>query len=282
MLLKPAVSRCQLWNPMVFVFVLCVAFAPIGCAGPANDVTGEHAAGNAADEAEGGEHADEGGEHGDEGGEGVQADADAEPAEDIPSRAAEVERDEYSKPAGVFDFVGIEAGDTVIDVAAGGGYNTYLLAERVGSSGKVIAAEGNNDGLAVRLDRGDMSEATNVEIAGSLADIADASVDSVVVIRWYHLLPDPPAFVAELNRIMKPGGTVGVVEVRLNQDEGHDMTSHRVGEQTVIADFEGGGFAYDGESDILRRDDDDYTLYWGPHGKRYMTDRMLLKFSKAR
>jgi len=196
-----AVSASKFWKLMALAFICCLVLAPIGCAGPATEDTG------GADE---------------------DADADAEAAEEIPSRAADLERDEYSKPAEVFDFVGIDAGDTVIDISA------------------------------------------------------DASVDSVVVIRWYHLLPDPPAFVAELDRIMKPGGTVGVVEVRLNQDEGHDMTSHRVGEQTVIVDFEGGGFAYDGESDILRRDDDDYTLYWGPHGKRYMTDRMLLKFSKAR
>ena len=239
---------------MVLAFVLCLAFAPVGCAGSATEDAGEQAAGNVADAEE----------------------------EEIPGRAAELERDEYSKPAEVYDFVGIDEGDTVIDIAAGGGYNAYLLAERVGPSGKVIATEGDNDGLAARLERGDMSDATNVEIVDSLSALADASVDSVVVIRWYHMLPDPPAFVAELNRIMTPGGTVGVVEVRLDQDEGHDMTSHRVGEQTVIADFEGGGFAFDGESDILRRDDDDYTLYWGPHGKRYVTDRMLLKFSKAR
>lgn len=245
---------------IVFAFAACLALASFGCGAPAAEDAGE--------------------EPGDE--PSLSELAEAAAAEDIPDRSKELERDEYSKPQEVYDFVGIGEGDTVIDVAAGGGYNTYLLAERVGPTGRVIAAEGNNDGLAARLERGDMAGAANVEIVAALSELADESVDAVVVIRWYHLLPDPPAFVAELARIMKPGGTVGVVEVRLNQDEGHDMTSHRVGEQTVIADFEGGGFTYDGESDILRRDDDDYTLYGGPYGSRYMTDRMLLKFSKAR
>ncbi|HJO03625.1 MAG TPA: hypothetical protein QGG47_06615 [Acidobacteriota bacterium] len=58
------------------------------------------------------------------------------------------------------------------------------------------------------------------------------------------------------------------------------MTSHRLGEGTVIADFETAGFEYIGESDILKRDDDDYAVFIQPGKTRYMTDRMLLKFRK--
>ena len=81
-------------------------------------------------------------------------------------------------------------------------------------------------------------------------------------------------------RAMAPGGVVGVVEVRLNETEGHNMESHRVGEQTVIADFEAAGFEYVGESDLLRRDDDDYSVFMVEGRTRYQSDRMLLKFRK--
>ena len=53
-----------------------------------------------------------------------------------------------------------------------------------------------------------------------------------------------------------------------------------MGEQTVISDMEAAGFEFVEESDLLRIDDDDYSLYMPADGTRYMTDRMLLKFRK--
>ena len=39
------------------------------------------------------------------------------------------------------------------------------------------------------------------------------------------------------------------------------------------------GFELVDSSDILRRDDDDYTVY-AAYGPRYISDRMLLKFRR--
>jgi len=59
------------------------------------------------------------------------------------------------------------------------------------------------------------------------------------------------------------------------------METHRMGEQTVISDMESAGFEFVASSDILRREDDDYTVY-SPEGRtRFMTDRMLLKFRRS-
>lgn len=49
------------------------------------------------------------------------------------------ERDEARKPQQVIEFMGIESGMSVIDVMAGGGYYTELLAAAVGPEGKVIS-----------------------------------------------------------------------------------------------------------------------------------------------
>ncbi len=279
-------------------FALLLVVAPIAaCARGGEDVAnepadgeamqaaaGEHAAGNASGDAgaeghvEGGamEHA-EGTETGSEEGiDHVHAAGD-----DVPSRAEEEERDQYSKPLEVYAFAGIVAGHTVVDVGAGSGYNTYFLSDLVGESGMVYSVSGN-EGLVARLEHGDLAGSVNVVIPESAAAVPDGVADAVLLVREFHLAPDHMGYLANINRMLKPGGVVAVVEVRSGQPEGYDHDAHRSGEQTVIEEFVAGGFELVGESDILRRDDDDYSAYGGPVGLRYVTDRMLLKFRKTR
>ncbi len=205
-------------------------------------------------------------------------DADAEEGADHEHAMEGDERDGYSKPDEVYAFLGINEGDTVVDLMAGGGYNAERLAHLVGAAGTVVVERGSED-FQERAIGGDLSD-YNFAFVGDVAEIDDGSVNAVIAVRAYHLFPDVPAQLAELHRAMAPGGVVGVVEVRLNEPAGHNMDSHRVGEQTVIEDFEAAGFEYVGESDILRRDDDDYSVYMVEGKTRYHTDRMLLKFLK--
>lgn len=189
------------------------------------------------------------------------------------------DRDPWSKPHQVYDFLGIGEGSRVVDLMAGGGYNTVLLAERVGASGRVLV-EGGSEALRGRVLDGDLVAMGNIEFVDDLSALGDASVDVIVAVRAYHLFPDVPATLAQMHRALVPGGTVGIVEVRLNQQEGHDMQSHRMGEQTVISDMEAAGFEFLDTSDLLRRDDDDYGVYTVEGKTRFMTDRMLLRFRK--
>lgn len=189
------------------------------------------------------------------------------------------ERAAYSKPQEVYDFVGIEKGDRVVDLLAGGGYNTLRVAERVGPHGKVIA-ERTRPQFQMEVEDGTIETAGNIEFIGWIGDLEEASVDVVLAIRAYHLFPDVPETLGMLNRALVPGGAFGVVETRLNQPEGHDMETHRMGEHTVIADMEGAGFEYVDSSAILRIDDDDYTIFVPEGRQRWRTDRMLMVFRK--
>lgn len=198
-------------------------------------------------------------------------------AAEIPSRGAEIERDAGSKPQEVMDWLGIGEGDEVADIFAGGGYYTYLLSERVGPAGRVWA-QGYSPGLAARVESGDLADATNVELVDSLRSLPDGALDAAIIIRGFHLFPDPAELLTELNRALVPGGIVGVEEVRLGRDHGHDMETHRMGEQTVIEAFQAHGFEYVGASDMLYNPDDPHTDFM--EGQRHLADRMLLKFAK--
>jgi predicted methyltransferase len=204
-------------------------------------------------------------------------DSQAHGPEEIPSREQEVARDQGSKPQEVMDFIGIRPGDAVADIFAGSGYYTYLLSQRVGPAGRVYA-QGYSPGLQMRLEGGDLAGAGNVVLVDSLSDLPEDQLDAALIIRGYHLFPDPSVLFGPLSRALKPGGVVGVVEVRLGEPYGHDMETHRMGDQQVIDEFTEGGFEYVGASEILRNPADDHTEFW--EGRRHLTDRMLLKFAK--
>lgn len=198
-------------------------------------------------------------------------------ADSIPNRSAEAARDEGSRPQAVMDFVGIERGDAVADIFAGSGYYTYLLSERVGPDGRVYA-QGYSPGLRARVERGDLASAGNVVLVDSLSRLPEGGLDHAIIIRGYHLFEDPSSLLDPLMRALEPGGTIGIVELRLGEPSGHDMETHRMGEQTVIDELTGAGFEYVGDSDVLRNPEDDHTGFW--EGRRHLADRMLLKFAK--
>ncbi|MGH7570495.1 MAG: methyltransferase domain-containing protein [Gemmatimonadota bacterium] len=213
----------------------------------------------------------------------AEAGSSAEPVgddhqEEIPTRSAEVARDEGSKPQQLMDVAGIGPGDRVADIVAGSGYFTYLLSERVGPEGRVFA-QGYSPGLQARVEQGDLADAGNVVLVDSLSQLPTGELDAALIVRAYHLFENPSELMAALRRSLAPDGKAAVVEVRLGQERGHDMETHRMGEQTVIGEFREGGFELAESSDILRNPEDDHTGFW--EERRHLTDRMLLVFSPS-
>ncbi|SVA30274.1 uncharacterized protein METZ01_LOCUS83128, partial [marine metagenome] len=169
------------WLQFVLAFALCLVVPfTVSCTG--GGLEGSDAEHDGVEEDEEGEHVHPAGE-------------------DIPKRADETDRDEYSRPVEVYAFGGISVGDTVVDIGAGSGYNTFLLSGIVGSTGEVIAERGN-EGLAARIEHGDLAEAGNVTMAESRAAIPSGSADAIVLIREYHLVEDYLGLMADLSRIL--------------------------------------------------------------------------------
>ncbi len=200
-----------------------------------------------------------------------------EEAKPPPSRSSEVARDAGEKPQLVMDKLEIRPGSNVVDVIAGGGYYTYLLSERVGPGGRVFAT--GAEGVAQRLKEGDLQGRSNITVVKDVAEIPAASLDAVLINRAYHLIkkPDENLFPA-LQKALKPGGRIGIVEVRLGQPMGHDMKTHRMGEQTVRGEVEGGGFTLVESSALLANPADPRTDFM--EGKRHLAERMFLIFEK--
>lgn len=109
-------------------------------------------------------------------------------------------------------------GATVLDLGCGSGRDCYVLSRLVGAQGRVIGVDMTPEQLEVARRHRDWHAerygyaASNVEfLEGQIEDlrglgIADGSVDVVVSNCVVNLSPDKPRLLAEIFRVLKPGG----------------------------------------------------------------------------
>ena len=62
-------------------------------------------------------------------------------------------RDEWQRPAEVFDALGVKSGDRVADIGCGFGYFTFRLAARVGAEGKVYGVDIDREAITKVRER---------------------------------------------------------------------------------------------------------------------------------
>lgn len=118
-------------------------------------------------------------------------------------------------PLRVLEAIGVTPGMRVADVGAGDGYFTLRLADAVGAGGDVIASDIDANALHVLEERRNAAGVRNVHIVHGTEDdplLPDSSIDLVLIVNTIHLVDNPPVFLANVRRSLKPGGTVVFVQ----------------------------------------------------------------------
>jgi SAM-dependent methyltransferase len=110
----------------------------------------------------------------------------------------------------------IRAGDTVLDVGSGSGTDALIAARLVGPNGKVWALD-MTPAMARKLrDLAGGLGLGNLEVLEASAEaipLADASVDVVTSNGMLNLVPDKRRAIAEIFRVLKPGGRVQIADI---------------------------------------------------------------------
>ena len=110
------------------------------------------------------------------------------------------------------DAVGIQAGAVVLDVASGTGVVAQLAAARVGASGQVTGTDISPAMLAVAAAKPvRAAEVRWIECAADALAVADASQDVVLCQHGLQFFPRQGAALREMRRVLRPGGTIGLV-----------------------------------------------------------------------
>ncbi len=237
----------------------------------------------------------------------------------------------YRHPQEMLEFFGVEPGMTVVDTLPGDVWYTGLLLDYLGASGTVIGAD---YGPEMWTHFGDYSPDPKVKANwpadfvakmepkrtagaasvaafqyGAVPDAMAGTVDVVLAVRALHHFMRLEATggymtkaLADMNKLLKPGGIVGVEQHRApekNSDAWATGDAGYVKQSAVVAAFQKAGFELVGSSEINDNPKDQPTekdVVWrlpptlatsqsNPELKAQMeaigeTDRMTLKFRK--
>lgn len=110
----------------------------------------------------------------------------------------------------------VRTGDTCLDVGAGAGTDSLIAAGRVGPSGRVVALD-LTPAMTQKLQRtASEAGADNLCAVQGTAEslpLADASIDSITSNGALNLVPDKRRAVAEMFRVLRPGGRLQMADV---------------------------------------------------------------------
>ena len=202
--------------------------------------------------------------------------------------------DQRRKPEKLLEFYDVRPGMRVLDLGAGGGYNTELLARVVGPAGTVYAQ--NNRYVLEKLVRGRFDERLKKPVMGRVVHLVREfddpvppevrNLDLVTFNFVYHDTVWLGTDRARMNRAiydaLKPGGVYIVADHSARPGTGVTATKtlHRIEESVVRQEVQAAGFRLVEEAAFLRNPDDprDAPVF----KPKIPNDEFVLKFMKPK
>jgi len=155
-----------------------------------------------------------------------------------------VERQARWDPPRFLARLGLQAGQTVLDLGCGPGFWTLPLAEIVGPQGTVWALDVSQEMLDALAARHPPSQVRLLRGELPAIDLPDGSVDWIWSAFLFHEVEPPEQLAAEMRRVTRPGGKVAVLDWRPDAESGdgpprsHRLSPAQIGEYLLAAGFQ--------------------------------------------
>jgi predicted methyltransferase len=204
---------------------------------------------------------------------------------------ADRKNDQRRNPVELFGFTGARPGMKVLDLGAGGGYSTEMLARGVAPDGTVYSQTppglfpGAIKAYAARASSPAMKNAIRLE--RPFEDPLPAGVgglDLITFFFFYHdtvwLEVDRAKMNRRLYEALKPGGILVVADHSARAGDGANVTKslHRIEESVVRRELEAAGFQFVAEGNFLRNPADPRDVQ--VQKNTVPNDEFVLKFRK--
>jgi predicted methyltransferase len=205
---------------------------------------------------------------------------------------ADRQTDNRRDPLKLLVFSGVRPGMKVLDVGAGGGYSSELMARAVAPGGTVYAQNPADLGERAKTRfeaRLQTPAAKNiVRVTQPFDDPLPADVgglDLITFLFFYHdttyMDVDRAAMNRKLYAALKPGGLLIIADHSARPGDGTSVgkTFHRIEEAALRREVEAAGFKLVGEGDFWRHPEDTRDFSVQPPGAKAV-DEFALKFQK--
>jgi len=189
-------------------------------------------------------------------------------------------------PAEFLAFAQVQPGMKVLDVSAGGGYTSQLLALAVTPSG-MLWAQSPKPGPTLLKRLEDHPQADFVVVTQPFEDPVPEGtpkLDLITLVLNYHDITYLPVDRAKMNArlfaALKPGGHFVVIDHSGRSGTGisEGKTLHRIDEAVVLSEVRQAGFVLETEGDFLRNPAD--TREESSNQPKVPTDKFALRFVK--
>ena len=166
-------------------------------------------------------------------------------------------RDMWQRPERVIEALEIAPGSQVADVGAGDGYFIAHLSQAVGPSGRVYAADVDEESLVALEERRSEEGLENVEVVTAGFDdpaLPDASLDLILFVNSYHHIEDRPRYFAALRGDLREGGRVAILEPNAERTGFLGLMiddDHQSERSAVVAEMQSAGYRVDASHDFL-------------------------------
>jgi len=158
----------------------------------------------------------------------------------------------FLNPNSVLEEWDIRPGEKIADFGCGPGFFSIPLGQKVGQNGKIYSFDIRPEALEATRGKAKLFHLFNIEPTRADLEVPrgsglkDWGVDKILISNILFQVEDQNAVIAEASRILRPGGSLLVIEWNEN-DAAHPIPSSKVNKEEIKSAFSGVGFGFQKE-----------------------------------